>query len=63
MHPGPSLLWLGERHRRSPSSSSSPLQLLPLEVETNAAQSGSFMLKPVPFSPYHSPLLAFKSYR
>ncbi|XP_056907701.1 zinc finger C3H1 domain-containing protein-like isoform X2 [Takifugu flavidus] len=36
-------------------------ELLPLEVDTN--QSGNFMLKPVPFSPYHSPLLTFKSYR
>lgn len=41
----------------------SPLQLLPLEVDTNTNQSGNFMLKPVPFSPYRSPLLAFKSYR
>ncbi|XP_020312656.1 zinc finger C3H1 domain-containing protein isoform X1 [Oncorhynchus kisutch] len=33
------------------------------DVDTMAAQSGHAELKPVPFGPYRSPLLVFKSYR
>nr|XP_046251308.1 zinc finger C3H1 domain-containing protein-like isoform X2 [Scatophagus argus] len=40
-----------------------PLQVVSLEVDTATSQSGSSELKPVPFGPYHSPLLVFKSYR
>ncbi|XP_071317658.1 zinc finger C3H1 domain-containing protein-like isoform X2 [Trachinotus anak] len=38
-------------------------QVLPVEVEATTSQSGSTELKPVPFGPYHSPLLVFRSYR
>lgn len=33
------------------------------DVDTVVAQSGRAELKPVPFGPYRSPLLVFKSYR
>ncbi|XP_029379104.1 zinc finger C3H1 domain-containing protein isoform X2 [Echeneis naucrates] len=38
-------------------------QLLSVEVEATPSQSGSADLRPVPFGPYHSPLLVFRSYR
>ncbi|XP_037306501.2 zinc finger C3H1 domain-containing protein-like isoform X1 [Pungitius pungitius] len=38
-------------------------QVVPVEVDSSSSQSGSFDLRPVPFGPYHSPLLAFRSYR
>ncbi|KAM8892948.1 zinc finger C3H1 domain-containing protein isoform 2-T2 [Spinachia spinachia] len=38
-------------------------QVAPVEVDSSSIQSGSSDLRPVPFGPYHSPLLAFRSYR
>ncbi|XP_005936966.2 zinc finger C3H1 domain-containing protein [Haplochromis burtoni] len=38
-------------------------QVFPAEVETAVSSSGSLELRPLPFGPYHSPLLAFRSYR
>ncbi|XP_068168629.1 zinc finger C3H1 domain-containing protein-like isoform X2 [Antennarius striatus] len=38
-------------------------QVVSLEVDAAMNQSGSSELKPVPFEPYHSPLLVFRSYR
>ncbi|XP_030587231.1 zinc finger C3H1 domain-containing protein isoform X2 [Archocentrus centrarchus] len=38
-------------------------QVFSAEVETGTSQSGSSELRPVPFGPYHSPLLVFRSYR
>lgn len=39
------------------------VQVIPVEVDSSSSQSGSSDLRPVPFGPYHSPLLAFRSYR
>uniref|UniRef100_A0A8C8D6E1 Putative zinc-finger domain-containing protein n=1 Tax=Oncorhynchus tshawytscha TaxID=74940 RepID=A0A8C8D6E1_ONCTS len=39
------------------------LRVISEDVDTMAAQSGHAELKPVPFGPYRSPLLVFKSYR
>ncbi|KAJ0069894.1 hypothetical protein NL108_016060, partial [Boleophthalmus pectinirostris] len=33
------------------------------ELDVNSTQSGASDLRPVPYGPYHSPLLVFKSYR
>ncbi|XP_028285885.1 zinc finger C3H1 domain-containing protein [Parambassis ranga] len=38
-------------------------QVASAEVETSTSQSSSTELKPVPFGPYRSPLLVFRSYR
>nr|XP_020471448.1 zinc finger C3H1 domain-containing protein [Monopterus albus] len=38
-------------------------QMVLVELDATSSQSGSTELKPVPFGPYHSPLLVFKSYR
>uniref|UniRef100_I3KPG1 Zinc finger C3H1-type containing n=1 Tax=Oreochromis niloticus TaxID=8128 RepID=I3KPG1_ORENI len=38
-------------------------QVFPAEVETAVSSSSSSELRPLPFRPYHSPLLVFRSYR
>ncbi|KAK9516050.1 hypothetical protein VZT92_024012 [Zoarces viviparus] len=38
-------------------------QVVSVEVESANSQLGSSELKPVPYGPYHSPLLVFRSYR
>ncbi|XP_039988111.1 zinc finger C3H1 domain-containing protein-like isoform X2 [Xiphias gladius] len=38
-------------------------QMVSVDVDATTSQSGSIELKPVPFGPYHSPLLVFRSYR
>ncbi|XP_034390023.1 zinc finger C3H1 domain-containing protein-like isoform X2 [Cyclopterus lumpus] len=38
-------------------------QVVSLEADAASSQSGSSELKPVPYGPYHSPLLVFRSYR
>uniref|UniRef100_A0A669BT26 Zinc finger C3H1-type containing n=1 Tax=Oreochromis niloticus TaxID=8128 RepID=A0A669BT26_ORENI len=39
------------------------VQVFPAEVETAVSSSSSSELRPLPFRPYHSPLLVFRSYR
>uniref|UniRef100_A0A3Q1BV50 Putative zinc-finger domain-containing protein n=1 Tax=Amphiprion ocellaris TaxID=80972 RepID=A0A3Q1BV50_AMPOC len=57
-------LLLGELQQLGAAVDGAPAgQVLPVEVETAASQSGGSELKPVPFGAYRSPLLAFRSYR
>ncbi|CAB1414938.1 unnamed protein product [Pleuronectes platessa] len=49
---------LGQHIDHAPSG-----QEVSMEVDTTSSPLGSPDLKPVPFGPYHSPLLVFKSYR
>ncbi|XP_069384497.1 zinc finger C3H1 domain-containing protein-like [Paralichthys olivaceus] len=49
---------LGQHIDNAPSG-----QAITMEVDTTTSPLGSPELKPVPFGPYHSPLLVFKSYR
>ncbi|XP_068595492.1 zinc finger C3H1 domain-containing protein [Brachionichthys hirsutus] len=42
---------------------SQQVKAVPLETDAAVGPPGSTELKPVPFRPYHSPLLAFRSYR
>ncbi|CAB1322809.1 unnamed protein product [Coregonus sp. 'balchen'] len=52
------LLALGGTVEKPPSG-----KVISVDVDTMAGQSGRVELKPVPFGPYRSPLLVFKSYR
>ncbi|MFT7796706.1 zinc finger C3H1 domain-containing protein [Arapaima gigas] len=40
-----------------------PSKEMPQDLDLNALQKSQVELKPVPFEPYHSPLLVFRSYR
>uniref|UniRef100_A0A4W6C1P7 Zinc finger C3H1-type containing n=1 Tax=Lates calcarifer TaxID=8187 RepID=A0A4W6C1P7_LATCA len=57
-------LLLRELQRLGENIDNSPIgQVVSVDMDTTPSQSGSSDLKPVPFGPYHSPLLVFRSYR
>lgn len=56
-------VWGGAGSVFKVSDGSVSVQVVSVEMETTINQSGNSELKPVPFEPYHSPLLVFRSYR
>ncbi|KAM3870108.1 zinc finger C3H1 domain-containing protein [Diretmus argenteus] len=55
---------LRELHRVGEDVDNSPAgKVIAADVDAITSQAGTAELKPVPFGPYHSPLLVFRSYR